>query len=93
MTYKTQLSSFWRELQGHVRFKFLIRESCKKRADNLLKYSRHILSLTDVTLTRHAPDRVHLFIMGQSDRELACRFCRKEIETKQHIVCSFEALP
>jgi hypothetical protein len=30
--------------------------------------------------------------MGLSDRDPTCRFCRKETETVQHIMCCCEAL-
>jgi hypothetical protein len=43
-------------------------------------------------LTGHAPVRGHLYIMGLFDGDPTCRFCRKENETVQHIICSCEAL-
>ena len=50
------------------------------------------LKLVVVILTGHAPVRGHLFTMGLFDGDPTCRFCRKEIETVQHIICCFEAL-
>jgi hypothetical protein len=43
-------------------------------------------------LTGHAPVRGHLYAMGLFDGDPTCRFCRKEIETVQHIICCCEAL-
>jgi hypothetical protein len=42
--------------------------------------------------TGHAPVRRHLYIMGLFNRDPACRFCRMETETVQHIICCCEAL-
>jgi hypothetical protein len=87
-----QHQSTWRDLPGHRRGKLFIDKPCKKRADNLLKLSRHLLRLTVAILTGHAPVRGHLFTMGLFDGDPTCRFCRKETETAQHIICSCEAL-
>jgi len=43
-------------------------------------------------LTGHAPVRGHLYTVGLFDGDPTCRFCRKEIETVQHIICRCEAL-
>jgi predicted amidophosphoribosyltransferase len=43
-------------------------------------------------LTGHAPVRKHLCIMGLFEGDPTCRFCRKEVETVQHIICCCEAL-
>jgi hypothetical protein len=43
-------------------------------------------------LTGHAPVRKHLRTMGLFEGDPTCRFCRKEAETVQHIICSCEAL-
>jgi hypothetical protein len=43
-------------------------------------------------LTGHAPVRRHLNIMGLFKGDPTCRFCRKETETVQHIICCCEAL-
>jgi hypothetical protein len=42
--------------------------------------------------TGHVPVRGHLYNMGLIDGDPTCRFCRKENETVQHIVCCCEAL-
>jgi hypothetical protein len=42
--------------------------------------------------TGHAPVRGHLYIMGLLNRDPACRFCKMEAETEQHIICCCEAL-
>ena len=65
---------------------------CKKRADDLLKLSRHQLKMVTAILTGHAPVRGHLHIMGPFDGDPICRFCRMETETVQHIICCCEAL-
>jgi hypothetical protein len=43
-------------------------------------------------LTGHAPVRKHLHTMGLFDGDPTCRFCRKETETVQYIICCCEAL-
>jgi len=43
-------------------------------------------------LTGHTPVRGHLYTMGLFDRDPTCRFCRKETDTGQHIICCCEAL-
>ena len=42
-------------------------------------------------LTRHVPERGHLYIMGLFDGDPTCRFCRMETETVQHIIRWCEA--
>ena len=43
-------------------------------------------------LTGHAPVRGHLYTVGLFYGDPTCRFCRKETETVQHIICCCEAL-
>jgi hypothetical protein len=43
-------------------------------------------------LTGHAPVRMHLHTMGWFVGDLTCRFCGKETETVQPIICCCEAL-
>jgi len=45
-----------------------------------------------VILTGHVPVRGHLYTMGLFDGDPTCRFCRKETETVQHIICCCKAL-
>jgi len=71
---------------------FFIGRLCKKRANDLLKLRRHQLKMVVVILTGHAAVRGHLYTMGLFDGDPTCRFCRKETETVQHIICCFEAL-
>jgi hypothetical protein len=44
------------------------------------------------TLTGHAPVRKHLHTVGLFNGDPTCRFCGKETETVQHIICCCEAL-
>jgi ribonuclease HI len=82
----------WRHLPGHRRGKLFIGRPCKRRADDLLKLSRHQLKMAVAVLTGHAPVRRHLHIMGLFDGDPTCRFCRMETETVQHIICCCKAL-
>jgi hypothetical protein len=82
----------WRDLPGHRHGKLFIGKPRKKRADDLLKLSRHLLRLTVATFMGHAPVRGHLYTMGLFDGDPTCRFCMKETETVQHIICYCEAL-
>jgi hypothetical protein len=82
----------WRNLPGHRHGKLFIGRPCKKRVDNLLKLSRHQIKMVVAILTGHAPVRGHLYTMGLFDGDPTCRFCRKETETVQHIICCCEAL-
>jgi hypothetical protein len=45
-----------------------------------------------VILTGHAPVRGQLYTVGLFDGDPTCRFCRKETETVQHIICCCKAL-
>jgi hypothetical protein len=82
----------WRDLPGHRHGKLFIGKPCKKRAEDLLKLSRHLLKTAVAIFMGHAPVRKHLVIMGLFDGEPTCRFCRKETEAVQHIICCCEAL-
>jgi hypothetical protein len=84
--------SIWRDLPGHRNGKLFIDKPCKKRFDDLLKLSRHLLKTAVAIFMGHAPVRKHLVIMGLFDRDPTCRICRKETETVQHIICCCEAL-
>jgi hypothetical protein len=79
-------------LPGHRHGKLFIGKPCNKRAEDLLKLSRHLLRLTVAIFMGHAPLRGHLYTLGLFDGDPTCRFCRKETETVQHITCSCEAL-
>jgi hypothetical protein len=43
-------------------------------------------------LTGHAPVRTHLRTVDLFEEDPACRFCKKEAETVQLIICHCEAL-
>jgi hypothetical protein len=45
-----------------------------------------------VILTGHAPVRMHLRTMGMFEGDPTCRFCRKEAEAVQHIICHCKVL-
>jgi hypothetical protein len=79
-------------LTGHRHGKLFIGRPCKKRADDLLKLSRHQLKMVVAILTGHVPVRRHLYVMGLFNGDPTCRFCRMETETVQHIICSCEVL-
>jgi hypothetical protein len=87
-----QHHSAWKDLPGHRHGKLFIGRTCKEKADDLLKLSKHLLKIIVVILTKHAPVRGHLYIVGLFDGDPTCRFCRKENETVQHIICCCEAL-
>jgi ribonuclease HI len=82
----------WRNLTGHRHAKLFISGPCGQRADNLLKLSRRQLKMVVAILTGHAPVRKHLHIMGLFNGDPTSRFCGKETETVQHIICCCEAL-
>jgi hypothetical protein len=82
----------WRDLPGHRHGKLFIGKPCKERAEDLRKLSRHLLRLTVANFTGHAPLRGHLYTMALFDGDPTCRFCRKDTETMQHIICCCEAL-
>jgi hypothetical protein len=84
--------SAWRDLPGHRHGKLFIGRPCKKRADDLLRLSRPQLKMVVAIFTGHAPVRRHLNVMGLFNGDPACRFCRMETETVQHIICFCEAL-
>jgi hypothetical protein len=71
----------WKESPGHRHGKLFIRRPCKRRAEDLLKLSRHQLKMAVAILTGHIPVRMHLYIMGLFDGDPTCRFCRIETET------------
>jgi len=60
--------------------------------DNLLMLSRHQLKMAVAIFTGHVPVRGHLYIMGLSDGDPPCRFCRMETETVQNNISCCEAL-
>jgi hypothetical protein len=89
---KRSNKSTWKDLPGQRHSKLFVGKPCKKKADDLLKLSRHLLKMTVAIFTGHAPVRGHLYIMGLFDGDPTCRFCRKETETMQHIMCCCKAL-
>jgi hypothetical protein len=79
-------------LPGHRYGKLFIGKPYKERADDLLKFIRHLLKTAVAIFTVHAPVRKHLVIMGLLDVDPTCRFCRKETATVHHIIYCCEAL-
>jgi hypothetical protein len=57
----------WKDLPGHRHGKFFIGRPCKRRAEDLLKLSRHQLKMAVAVLMGHARVRRHLYIMGLFD--------------------------
>ena len=79
-------------MPGHRHGKLFIGRPCKERADDLFKLRRHQLKMVAAILTGHASVRGRLYTMGLLDGDPTCRFCRKETETVQHIICYCQAL-
>jgi hypothetical protein len=82
----------WKDLPGHRYGTLFVGRLCNRRAEDLLKFSKHQLKMAVAVLTGHAPVRRHLYIMGLFDGDPTCRFCRMEAETVQHIICYCEVL-
>jgi hypothetical protein len=82
----------WKDLPGHRHDKRFIGRPRKRRAEDLLKLSRHQLKMTVAVLTGHVPVRRHMYIKSLFDGDPTCRFCKMETETVQHIICCCEAL-
>jgi hypothetical protein len=89
---KDQHHRHWRDVPGHKHGKLFISRQCKKRAEDLLKLSRHQLTMMVAILTGHAPVRTHLRTMGLCEGDPVCRFCGQEAEIVQHIICRCEAM-
>jgi hypothetical protein len=87
-----QYHAAWEDSPGQRHGKLFLSRPCKKRAENLLRLSRHQLTMVVAFLTGHAPLRKHLHIVGLFDGDPTCRFCRMETETVHHIICCCEAL-
>jgi hypothetical protein len=77
----------WRDVPGHKHGKLFISGLCKKRAEDLLRLSRHQLRMIVAVLTGHAPARTHLRTLGLFEGDPVYRFCKQEAETVQHIIC------
>jgi hypothetical protein len=82
----------WKDLPGHRHSKLSISRPCKRRAEDLLKLSRHQLKMAVAILMECAPVRKHLHIMALFDGDPTCIFCRMETETVQHIIYCCEVL-
>jgi hypothetical protein len=76
----------WRYLLGHRHGVLFIGRPCKRKADDLLKLSRHQLKMAVVVLTGHDPVRRHLYIMGLFDGDPTCRFCGMETSATYHLL-------
>jgi hypothetical protein len=73
-------------LPGHRHGKLFIGGLCKKRADDLLKLSRHQLKMVVVILTGHAPVRMHLHTMGLFEGDPTCRLCMLSAAVRRWLV-------
>jgi hypothetical protein len=82
----------WKYLPGHRHGNLFISGPCKKRADYLFKLNSHKLKMVVAILTGHASVRTHLRTLGLFEGDPTRRFCRKEAETVQHIICRCEVL-
>jgi len=82
----------WIDLPGLRHGKLFIGGPCNKRADDLLRISRHQLKMVIAIYTGQAPVRGYLCTMGLFDWDPVCRFCGMEAEIVQHIICCCEAL-
>jgi hypothetical protein len=82
----------WRGLTGYRHGKLFVSGLCRKGAADLVKLSRHNLKMVVAILIGHAPVITHLRIMSLFEGDPTCRFCMKEAETVQHIICCCEAL-
>ena len=76
---KHQHYSAWKDLPGQKHGKLFIGRPRKKRANDLLKLSRHQLQIVVAILMGHASVR-NLYIMGLFG-DPTCRFCRMETES------------
>jgi hypothetical protein len=72
--------------------KLFITVPCEKQADKLLRLSRRQLKMVVGILTGRVPVRKHLHTIDLFDGDPTCRFCGKETETVQYIICCCEAL-
>jgi len=61
-------------LPGLTHGKLFIDIPRKKRADDLLKLSRHQLKMVTVMYTGHTPVRGYLYNVGMFDGDPICRF-------------------
>jgi hypothetical protein len=84
---ESQHYSAWKDLPGHRHGEHFISRPCKRRAEDMLKLSRHRLKMAIAIPTGHVPVGKHLHIMGLFDGDSTCRFCRMETEIVQHIIC------
>jgi hypothetical protein len=82
----------WRDTPGCRHVNLFISKPCNKRADDVLRLSRHQLKTAVTFLTGHASVRERLHIMGLYNGDPSCRFCGMETEAAQHTICSCEAL-
>jgi hypothetical protein len=82
----------WKDLPGLRHGKLFIRGLCEKRADDLLNLIRHQLKMVVTILKGHAPVRTHIPTTGLFGGYPTCRFCRKEAEPVQHVICRCETL-
>jgi ribonuclease HI len=81
-----------KDLPGHRHGKLFIGRPCTRRAEDLLKLSKHQLKMAVAILTEHVPVRRHLYIMDLFDGDPTCRFCRMKTEAGDHITCCCEVL-
>ena len=83
-----QMNDRWR-VNPH-RNKFITNYS-KKRSEELLKMNSNQIRVVAGLLTGHCRLNKHLKTMRLTQDPL-CRFCRREPETSEHILCDCEVL-
>ena len=76
----------WRSASGMRQAKSMITPS-SDRSNILTELSKKELRTITGLLTGHCPLRYHLHLMGKSQLN-TCRFCNKELETSNHILCT-----
>jgi hypothetical protein len=67
-------------------------KGCQKKREVIRIYKWKPFASRPIGRPKIAPVRKHLRTVGLFEGDPTCRFCRKEAETAQHIVCGCEAL-
>lgn len=84
-------NKFWYDLPGLEHSKLFIGGHSKRRSENILKLNRKEIKLVTGFLSDHYPVRAKLKLWKLKDDD-KCRFCSKESETVEHLLCHCESL-